>query len=64
MLQYVIIIVSKGAGQGDRKMKRYFDKVVLIKKKNRYSETRLSAYKRYINTIKPLEDLIKYIEWR
>lgn len=43
-------------------MKRYFDKVVLIKKKNRYSETRLSAYKRYINTIKPLEDLIKYID--
>lgn len=28
-----------------------------------WSETRVSAYKRYLHTIKPIEELLKYIEW-
>ena len=26
-------------------------------------ETRVSAHKRYLHTIKPIEDLLKYLEW-
>jgi len=28
-----------------------------------WAETRVSAYKRYLHTIKPIEELIKYLEW-
>ena len=40
-------------------------KEVLIydKKLRRYRETRLQARKRYLNTIKPLEELLKAMEW-
>ena len=33
---------------------------VLLKKNGRYYQTRLNARKRYLNTIKPLDDFINY----
>lgn len=41
----------------------FYDKVVLVEKNGRWVETRSSAYKRYKNTIKPLEQLLKDMEW-
>ena len=35
--------------------------VVLIKKGNEYFATCVNAYKRYLNTIKPLDELLAFI---
>lgn len=40
----------------------YFDKVVLIEKDRNWVETKSSSYKRYKNTIEPLNNLLKEME--
>lgn len=35
---------------------------VLLKKDNQWVMTRVDAYKRYIHTIKPIEDLLNWLE--
>ena len=40
----------------------HYDKNVVLKRNNHYVMTRVNAYKRYIHTIKPLNDLIKILD--
>lgn len=43
--------------------KTYYDDHVVIKNKDgSFKETRISSYLRYIHTIKPLEELLKWLE--
>lgn len=52
--------IIKEANNMKKSIINHYDNVVVLRKNNGYTMTRLNAYKRYIKTIKPIDELIKY----